>query len=194
MATWTAIGSIILLQSQTHAMTGSGGYDTGALRSNPVLKLTASGAYGLDDGAWVMDRHHRHHPESQYWHAEDVLSFGFTSHYRHMTSLFGPIPLGIGGENVIVECSSIVTLEDIAGGIRIEGQSGSLDLTGPAVAEPCVEFTRFMTQKPAASAHEIKPYREQLKHGVRGFVVGVPDGAPFDVAVGDTVWRRSDLA
>jgi len=188
---WKLVGEIVLLQTQTHAMTGAGGYDISALRTNPKLRLTADGAFGMYDGGWIMDRHHLHHPESKYWHAEDVLSFGFTSHYAHMESMFRPVPLGIGGENVIVNTDEIVTLPEIAGGLRIEGGAGVNEFHSPSVAEPCVEFSRFMSQQPTATAHEIKPFREKLRHGVRGFVVGVEDGQPFEVEVGDTVWCRA---
>jgi hypothetical protein len=58
----------------------------------------------------------------------------------------------------------------------------------PEVLEPCVEFTRFMTTRPEASAREIKPDREKLRNGVRGYAVGVPN--PIEVGLGDFVSIR----
>lgn len=138
----------------------------------------------------ILDRHHRHHPASQYWHPENVLSFGFTSHYDTMWRTFRRTPLGIAGEKVIVETDRTMTLYQIGGGLRIESDEGVVEFDSPQIAEPCVEFTRFMADRPDARAREIKPDREKLRNGVRGFVVGVGGPAPVDVKSGDRVLVR----
>jgi hypothetical protein len=146
---------------------------------------------GRSEGAWIVDRHHRHHPAARRWHAENTLSFGFTSHYELMSNLFRPTPLGHAGENVIVAADSVLTIEDMSGGMRIETGDGHADLTTPAVMEPCVEFTRFMTSRPDANAHGINPDRQKLRNGVRGYALGYLGSDPLEVRPGDTVSIRS---
>lgn len=191
MVEWTHIGEIELLQMQLYAMTGAGVYDLDALIAVDRIRLTPDGFYGRLNNGWVMDRHHRHHPDSRYWHASEVLSFGFTSHYDRMWDLFRPTPLGIAGENVIVDAPSMLTIDDISGGVIIETASGSIEFHAPKIAEPCVEFTRFLTDRPDADARELKPWREQLRNGVRGYVVGFDGDEPFEVSTGDRVSVRA---
>ena len=58
--------------------------------------------------------------------------------------------------------------------------------------EPCVEFTRFLTGRPGASAQEVKPDREKLRHGVRGFAIGIPELDQIEVTVGAAVLSRAN--
>lgn len=189
---WTAIGEITLLQIQLHVMTDRGSYETDALVECDRLRLTDDGVYGFSEGTWIVDRHHQHHPDAKYWHADEVLSFGFSSHYEHMWNTFRRTALGRGGENVIVEATQMMTQDAIAGGLRIETPHGAIEFMSPQVAEPCVEFTRYMTNQPDADARELKPSRELLRNGVRGFVVGVNDLEPFDIARGDRLLARAN--
>ena len=39
--------------------------------------LTPDGVCGRVDGAWIVDRHHRHHPAARHWHPGNAPSFGF---------------------------------------------------------------------------------------------------------------------
>jgi hypothetical protein len=191
VAEWRFIGEVQLVQMQLYVMTGSGGYDLDALIEVERLRLTPDGFYGLSNYAWIMDRHHRHHPDARYWHAEHVLSFGFTSHYERMWKMFRPTPVGIAGENIIVDTPDMLTIDDIAGGIRLETDHGTMEFNSPEIAEPCVEFTRFLTGRRDATASELKPWREMLRNGVRGYVVGVEGDEPFEVAKGDRVLVRA---
>jgi hypothetical protein len=191
VAEWRFIGEIQLLQMQLYAMTGTGEYDLDALIEADRLRLTSDGLYGLSDHAWIMDRHHRHHPDARHWHAADVLSFGFTSHYDHMWKMFRRTPVGIAGENIIVDTPDMLTIDDIADGMRIETDHGTLEFNSPEIAEPCVEFTRFLTDRRDADASDLKPWREMLRNGVRGYVVGIEGDAPFEVATGDRVSVRA---
>lgn len=191
MQDWTRVGEITLLQIQTGEMTGQGGYDSSLLIPVEILRLTPDGVFGLVDGAWIADRHHRYHPAAKYWHASETLSFGFTSHYDHMWNVFRVTDLGAGGENAIVDTERMVALDDIAGGMRIESAEERIEFFEPEIAQPCVEFTRFMTARPDASARELKSHREKLGNGVRGFVVGIGGFDAFDVRRGDTLSVRS---
>jgi len=188
---WTLIGETALLQIQTGVLTGQGSYDTSMLVPVETLRLTPDGVLGLVDGEWIADRHHRDHPAAKHWRAGDALSFGFTSHYVLMWDLFRFTPLGIAGENVIVNADEMINLADIAGGARIETDESQIELTRPGILEPCVEFTRFMTSRPEASAWEVKPDREKLRNGVRGYAVGIPGPDPVEIGLGDTVFARA---
>ena len=108
-----------------------------------------------------------------------------------MWDLFRPTPLGVAGENVIVVADQMISLGDIAGGIHIETNDGQIELVEPGVLEPCVEFTRFMTSRPDASAREVKPDREKLRNGVRGYTVGIGEPDPVEIGLGDRVSART---
>lgn len=191
MPDWADVGEITLLQVQIGEMTGQGGYDSSLLIPVEILRLTPDGVFGLVDGAWIADRHHRYHPAATYWHASETLSFGFTSHYDHMWNVFRATGLGAGGENAIVDTDRMIELDDIAGGMSIESADERIELFSPEIAQPCVEFTRFMAARPEASARELKSQREKLGNGVRGFVVGIDGSDAFDVRRGDMLSVRS---
>jgi hypothetical protein len=108
-----------------------------------------------------------------------------------MWGLFRRTKLGAGGENAIVVADGMVELGDIAGGMRIGSSNGQVELLGPEIAQPCVEFTRFMTARHDASARDLKLDREKLGNGVRGFVVGFSGSDAFDVHPGDTLSVRT---
>ena len=190
MADWKYVGEIKLLQMQLYAMTGKGQYDTRSLVTADRLRLTPHGAFGLSDDVWVMDRHQRHHPDANHWRATNTLSFGFTSHYDHMWSVFRETPLGSAGENVIVETPEVLTIHDLAGGLLIETEHGAIGFSSPEIAEPCVEFTRFMTDRKDADARELKSWREKLRNGVRGYVVGIDGPDPVEISPGDRLSVR----
>ena len=180
-----------MLQVQRSALTREGGYELDRLLEVERIRLTPDGAFGLKDGQWIVDRHHRHHPDATRWDPGDVLSVGFTSHYEHMWTLARTTGLGEAGENLIVDAPAMLTIDDLAGGIRIDTSTAVIDLTSPEIAEPCVEFTRFMADRPEADAYALKPLREQLRNGVRGFVAGYDSVGPVDIAVGDKVSVRA---
>ncbi|NHZ70055.1 MAG: hypothetical protein GWP18_00260 [Proteobacteria bacterium] len=190
MSGWRYIGDIALMQIQLHEMTGKGGYDLDALVTTDRLRVTPDGPFGFSSDAWIVDRHHRFHPDARHWHASEILSIGFTSHYVHMGALFRQIPVGHAGENVVVEAEEMLTIKDIAGGVMIETTRGAFEFHSPQIMEPCVEFTRFMTERPDADAREVSPYRQKLRHGVRGYVVGSESSEAIELATGDRVSVR----
>jgi hypothetical protein len=108
-----------------------------------------------------------------------------------MWDVFRATELGAGGENAIVVADRMIELDDIDGGMRVESADTSVELSKPEIAQPCVEFTRFMTARPDASARELKLQREKLGNGVRGFVVGVDGPDAFDIRQGDTLSVRT---
>lgn len=181
---WKPVGEIALLQVQKSKLTAGDVYRTDALVAVERLRLTADGVFGLLDGDWILDRHHRAHPDARHWQPERVLSVGFTAHYEHMWGLFRRTELGSAGENLIVHSEEMITLADIAGGVRIESNGSMLDVPAAAVAEPCVDFTRYMTQRLDADATALKPEREKLRRGVRGFVTSLEGIDPIEIAPG----------
>lgn len=191
MSNWTHVGVVDQLQIQRSVMTGRGAYEVEHLIDVERLRLTPDGVFGLLDGAWIVDRHHRHHPDATHWHAADVLSFGFTSHYEHMWDLFRQTPSGSAGENVIVVAPEMMTQADLAGGLRVETVGDVIEFSNPEILEPCVEFTRFMTGRGHASAAELKSDRQKLRNGVRGFAVGISEGEPVEISLGAGVSIRA---
>jgi len=121
-----------------------------------------------------------------------TLSIGFTGHYRRMAARFGDMPLGIGGENVIVECDERLFTDDLAGTLVILGSDGEIAVTGTRVAAPCREFTSFLLGVEGVAARgAIADELSFLGDGMRGFLV---DGSalerPMAVRVGDLTVLR----
>lgn len=191
MSEWVPIGEIAMLQIQRIALVKDKQYYPGPLAECDRLRLTPEGVFGLVGGSWILDRHHRHHPDAKHWNEHRAISIGFTSHYEHMWETFRQTPMGSAGENVIVVADEMVLPEQIAGGVRIETEDGAFELAGPRVAEPCVGFTRFMTDRPEAGPYEIDPERQKLRNGVRGYVTGLHDVGVLDMAVGDKLSIRA---
>lgn len=157
-----------------------------------ALTLASDGVIARSDSGWILDRHHAAHPSNARPNLDRVLSFGFTSHYAAMADHFGEADVGDAGENIIVETDQMVSLDDIAGGILIKRPDRSIEIKGAAVAEPCVPFTRFRLRDQSTSLEDVKPHREFLRRGMRGFVMGLAnlDGA-VEIELGDEVYLRS---
>ena len=187
----TVVGEIALLQIQRSQLGDGRVYRPGPILEVERLRLTPAGVYGLVAGAWILDRHHRDHPDAQSrWSEHRVLSVGFTSHYEQMWKIFRSTVLGSAGENVLVTAEEMVTIGDIAGGVRFETDHTIVELGPAAIAEPCVPFTRFMTNLAGADTTALKPEREKLRHGVRGFVMGLAGVDHVEISPGDKVSIR----
>ena len=166
-------------------------YRTGPLASVTALVLSPEGPIAKINGGWTLDRHHTAHPANAQPNLDRLLSVGFTSHYAAMAKHFGSATVGDAGENLIVETDTIITEDQIAGGLMIERPGGNIELHEPAVAEPCVPFTRYRLGDPEADLDVVEPNREFLRGGMRGYVMGLGDlpGA-VEVEVGDLVYAR----
>ena len=144
---------------------------------------------GAHEGTWVIDAHHKAHPASRAG-GRRPLSIGFTGHYDLMANRFGEAPLGVAGENIIVDGPAF-SLADLGEGVLIENAVGELiPLERPRVAAPCVEFTSFMLGLDGvAPLAEIEEPLADLHDGRRGFIVAA-DHSPTSVtiAVGDRVF------
>ena len=191
MGEWNDVGRVVKLQVQRDQLRRGPVYSTRNLAEVSVLRLTPDGPIGFDGASWVVDRHHRAHPASARYDPARALSIGFSSHYEYMWERFDPIPLGSAGENVIVDSDRLVSLTDLSGGIRIETSEGSVVFERAAVAQPCVPFTRFATGRQDARADELVEKRDQLRRGVRGFVMALDGLDNVDIRPGAQLSIRS---
>jgi len=192
----TLLGPIRLLQIQRERLVRGvrpeRTYHVEPLITVESMVLSPQGPLAKIDGGWVVAVHHAAHPANPIPSLDRMLSIGFTSHYTAMADRFGLATLGVAGENVIVDTGSIVTQEDLDGGLVIERPDGArIELKGAAAAEPCVPFTRFMLQDPEADLEIVKPNRDFLRRGMRGFVLGTAGlTESVEISLGDLVFAR----
>jgi hypothetical protein len=187
------LGPIALLQVQRTPVKVPGGqYDPRPLLPAAETLVGPDGVVGWHEGAWVLDAHHAAHPARR-GGAGRAVSIGFTGHYRLMAERFGKVPLGIGGENLIVEAPGRFYLKDLLGTVVVRATAGDLILVGAKVAAPCLHFTSFLLGLDrVAERSEVAEPLEFLGDGMRGYVLGAPAGSAVVIRPGDEVWVRSD--
>ncbi len=170
------IGTITRLQIQRSSLkTGekpNRAYDPTPLLPVQRLTVTPDGVLGASaDGGWIVDVHHRAHPETKNEDGLHGVSIGFTSHYAAMRDRFGDrIVVGCAGENVIVTADQIFTYEDLAGGVAIVSADGTerVRLKVLQVAHPCRPFTGWASGGRVES-DVMKSHLQFLDNGTRGF-------------------------
>src|SRR2546421_12801438 len=124
------IGTVARLQIQRGSLKSgekpTRRHDPAPLLSVPKLNVTPAGALGaIEDGAWVVDVHHRAHPHTKNEDGLHGISLGFTSHYDAMREHFGDkIAVGCAGENIIATSEQRFTYEDLAKGVAILSPAG----------------------------------------------------------------------
>ncbi|HEV8303913.1 MAG TPA: MOSC domain-containing protein [Gemmatimonadales bacterium] len=189
------IGTIARLQIQRSSLkTGDKPdrvYDPGPLLTVSHLAVTPDGVLGAGpDGGWLVDVHHRAHPQTKNEDGLHGVSVGFTSHYAAMRDHFGDrIVLGCAGENIIVATDRSFTYEDLAGGVAVVATDGRengerVRLRVLQVAHPCRPFTGWALGG-RVEADVLKSHLQFLDGGMRGFYC-VGEGAGT-VEVGDQV-------
>src|SRR5467141_2480542 len=187
-----SIGTVTRLQIQRSSLkTGEKPnrvYDPVPLLPVPRLSVTPDGVLGAGaEGGWIVDVHHRAHPETK---NEDLLhgvSVGFTSHYAAMRERFGDrIVVGCAGENIIVAADRVFTYDDLAGGVAIVATDGPerVRLKVLQVAHPCRPFTGWALGR-HVEPEELKKHLQFLDGGMRGFYC-VGEGAGT-VSLGDQI-------
>lgn len=185
------IGTVTRLQIQRSSLkTGEKPdrvYDPAPLLPVPRLAVTPDGVLGAGaDGGWLVDVHHRAHPETKNEDGLNGVSVGFTSHYAAMRDRFGDrIVVGCAGENIIVAADRAFTYDDLAGGLAIVATDGPerVRLRVLQVAHPCRPFTGWALGGGRVAAEVLKSHLQFLDGGTRGFYcVGEGSGT---VAVGD---------
>lgn len=186
------LGPIVHIQIQRERLKHRGaGYFPEPLLAGDEASLGPDGLMLRHDGGWVVDTHHRAHPHFG-GSGTRALSMGFTSHYALMADRFGRAPLGVAGENLIVETEDRIGVDDLEGAILIRGAYGEVALTGARVAAPCREFCSFMLGRDGvADRDEIAAHLDFLGDGMRGYLLEVRHLAgPVPVSVGDEVVVR----
>jgi hypothetical protein len=186
------IGTVTRLQIQRSSLkTGEKPnrvYDPAPLLPVPRVAVTPDGVLGAGaDGSWIVDVHHRAHPETKNEDGLHGVSVGFTSHYAAMRDHFGErIVIGCAGENVIVAVDRTFTYEDLAGGVAIVANDGPerVRLKVLQVAHPCRPFTGWaLGGGERVEPDVLKSHLQFLDGGMRGFYcVGEGRGT---IAVGD---------
>jgi len=185
------IGTVTRLQIQRSSLkTGEKPdrvYDPAPLLPVPRLAVTPDGVLGAGaDGGWLVDVHHRAHPETKNEDGLNGVSVGFTSHYAAMRDRFGDrIVVGCAGENITVAADRAFTYDDLAGGLAIVATDGPerVRLRVLQVAHPCRPFTGWALGGGRVAAEVLKSHLQFLDGGTRGFYcVGEGSGT---VAVGD---------
>ena len=188
----TSLGRIVRIQIQRTILKFKGvRYDPTPLLEVSEAAIGPLGITGVHDGAHVMEVHHAAHP-SRRGGGNRTLSMGFTGHYRLMEKRFGSAPLGIGGENLIVENDSRLFDSDLEGTIVVLSEGGEVPLIGARDAAPCIEFTSFLlVRDEVADRTEIADELAFLSRGMRGFILdGSALTVPMAVHVGDEVVLR----
>lgn len=161
-------------------------YDPAPIDPVDRLRVSDDGALGAVDGEPdLVDVHNVTHPSSHNHGRASGLSIGFTSHYRAMREQFGAhITDGIAGENVLVDADRRLTADDLAGAALRTGDGRTIPFDEVHVAEPCVEFSRFVLRVPRGDAGTaMREPLQQLRGGMRGFYVALAE--PVELTVGD---------
>lgn len=186
------IGTVTRLQVQRSSLkTGEKPnrlYDPAPLLPVPRLTVTPDGVLGAGaEGGWIVDVHHRAHPETKNEDGLHGVSVGFTSHYAAMRERFGErIVVGCAGENIIVAADRTFTYDDLAAGVAIVATDGPerVRLRVLQVAHPCRPFTGWASGG-RVEADVLKAHLQFLDGGTRGFYC-VGEGAGT-VQLGDRV-------
>jgi len=187
------IGSIVRLQVQRYPIKVKGeGYLPAGIQPVERAAVDVWGMVGWHDDTWILDAHHKAHPSSR-GGGRRQLSVGFTGHYKLMQERFGRAPLGVAGENIIIEGPPL-SLADMGEGLIIETNEGlELSLERPRVAAPCLEFTSFMLGlDDVASRDEIEAPLADLHDGRRGFIVAADHATTSaELRPGDKVYAMA---
>jgi hypothetical protein len=187
------IGTVVRLQIQRTPVRRDGVYDPAPLLAVSRAVVSARGMVGWSAGGWMLDVHHADHPEVR-GRGLRALSMGFTAHYRAMAERFGDVPVGIAGENVIVDTPRRWSAGAMANGVVVRTAGGDEVVLSPArPAEPCLEFASFLLGLPRrAERNEVASELEHLSGGTRGFLVDPGRiRTPLPIAAGDEVWVAS---
>ncbi len=190
------IGTVKFVQIQQNPLKlrqadGTRRYHPQALIQLHRIRLTAQGIVGLTDADdRLLDVHHSQHPHSRY-RGDNSISLGLTAHYEEMRARFGNhIREGMGGENIIVSSSRIITPSDM--GKRIAIQSSARDsliyLGAVMPIPPCEPFSQFLCAR-ALSPQETKSTLQFLSGGMRGYYMALETAAPeIIIQAGDAVY------
>lgn len=172
------IGTVTRMQVQCARLKpgerGARVYDPSPLLEVAALDIGPRGVVGQPGTGPVLDVHHADHPDSRNTTLFNGLSLLPRSHYARMRQLYGPhLVDGVAGESLLLDTDGDWTLADLAGPLHLESADGGLlELTDPAIASPCVEFSRFCLGRRLGPVDDsVQQAMADLDGGVRGFYV-----------------------
>jgi len=186
-----AIGRIVRLQVHAEPLKQNGAYVPDPLVSVDRAVVNADGMLGWNGNGWIIDTHHPAHPRAK-GGGKRVLSIGFTGHYAAMADRFDSVPLGIAGENIVVD-GPAVAAEEVEDGLVIRHADGTeTELRSPKAAIACTGFTSYLLGSDEVLSHEeVADHLAFLSTGTRGFILAVDHlDRPVEIQVGDEVFRR----
>src|SRR5256885_11074712 len=162
---------------QPRAIGGRGGenpnrrYDPTPLLTVERLAVTPDGVLGQSDGgAWLVDVHHRAHPQTKNEDGLHGVSVGFTAHYDAMRARFGDhLSPGCAGENLLAVADRRLSYEELAEGIAVVDAAGRelVRLDVLQVAHPCRPVTGWALGG-HVEAQVLKEHLQVLDGGMRG--------------------------
>lgn len=186
-----SIGRIARLQVHAEPLKQDGAYVPDPLVSIDRAVVGRDGMLGWDSTGWIVDTHHSAHPRAK-GGGKRVLSIGFTGHYEAMADRFESAPVGIAGENIVVDGPAL-TADDIAGGLVVRCADGTdVELRAPKPAVACTGFASYLLDSDEVLGHEaVVDDLAFLSKGTRGFILDVEHlDHPVEIAVGDEVLKR----
>ncbi len=186
------LGKIVRLQIQRAPLkTGekpNRQYDPAPLLPVTQLTLTTEGAWARStEGERIVDIHHLQHPDTHSINNTNPLSVNFTSHYEMMKAEFGGhLWNGCAGENILVDTTARLTLDQLAQGLAVQRQNGDevIWLRETLVAHPCRPFSGYVMGGTEASVKEALQF---LDNGMRGFYCQLAHNQPVTISIGDTI-------
>ncbi len=164
-------------------------YDPTPLLVVDEVEIAPEGVVGLTvDGGRFIDVHNERHPESKN-NRYNAISVGFTSHYTFIQERFGDhLPVGIAGENIIVDSGTQYTLADLGQKLVFKNPSTGMmtTLQNLRVAAPCEPFSRFVLDQADVPPQQMKATLQALHDGIRGFYATAADIGT--ISAGDQVF------
>lgn len=195
------VGEVVRLQVQRSSLKLGARphrwYDPTPLLPVSELELDPDGVHGLDaGGTWLRDVHHARASDSRNRDGHNGVSLGFISHYDRMRARFGDrLAPGIAGENILMRSSRPWDLAELQPALRIVTSAGATHwLSNVVVAEPCVEFTRYLLGLPADAVTDtaVSDGLRFLGAGLRGYYATFsgagPQTEPARITVGALVY------
>ncbi len=185
------IGRIVRLQVHAEPLKQNGAYVPDPLVSINRAVVGADGMLGWDGTGWIVDTHHTAHPRAK-GGGKRVLSIGFTGHYAAMADRFDSAPLGVAGENIVVD-GPAVGADDIASGLVVRRADGAeIEFRSPNPAVACTGFTSYLLNSDEVLGRDVvADHLAFLSTGTRGFILDVGHiEHPAEIAVGDEVFKR----
>lgn len=186
-----SLGPIVRLQIHPESLKRGDVYDPSLLVAVDRGSVDASGMLGWNGTGWAVDIHHAAHPRTK-GGGHRALSIGFAAHYDRIADRFGEVPVGIAGENIVVD-GPAVSAQDIAAGLVVRTQDGAIvELRSPAPAVACPGFTSYLRKSAVVlSRDDIADDLAFLSTGTRGFILSVDHvDRPVEISVGDEVFTR----